>query len=308
MAKSTLMLLSLIASSAIPALADRLYTIVNKCPMDINLIVNGESQGNLAAKGGLVIRTYPENWSGIIYTDTNGGNPETGEYTTRAGFNGETDNYYVVAFTSHPNVGVSIAPQAPINNGFCNPVTIDSRFFSKAYPQPGPTTFPPPSSVPPEPPLYACPGTNIGYQVTFCPGGSLPWQRGPAKLHPNGNIDKCLDVRGGVFANGTPVQIYDCNDTPAQGWRLNSEGTSIVLWGTDFCLDAGSNPGNGVGMKIWTCYGDLPAQSWYWSDDNRITLQGKGLCLDLPNGSTQNGNQVQTWQCSNGNTNQIWGV
>lgn len=88
MAKSTFLLLGLIASPIAPALA-RLYTIVNKCPMDINLIVNGQSQGNLAAKGGLVTKTYPENWSGIIYTDTNGGDPATGEFTTRAGFHGE---------------------------------------------------------------------------------------------------------------------------------------------------------------------------------------------------------------------------
>lgn len=120
-----------------------------------------------------------------------------------------------------------------------------------------------------------------------------------------------------MLANGTPVQVYvhnlsalivssdknpryDCNNTPAQGWRLNSLGTQVVLWGTDFCLDAGSSechnhlivkmstlthkfctdPGNGVGMKIWKCY-DIPAQSWYWTDDNRLALLGKGGVMQL---------------------------
>jgi hypothetical protein len=31
-----------------------------------------------------------------------------------------------------------------------------------------------------------------------------------------------------------------------------------------------------------------------------------GQCLDLTGGSRTNGNQLQTWQCTNGNTNQIW--
>lgn len=31
---------------------------------------------------------------------------------------------------------------------------------------------------------------------------------GPLLINPNGDTSKCLDVRGGVFANGTPVQMY----------------------------------------------------------------------------------------------------
>jgi hypothetical protein len=87
MLKSSLLTLCLSALPILPVLG-RQYTIVNKCPMDINLIINGQGQGNLA-KGASVGRTYPETWSGFIYTDTNGGNATTGEYTTRAGFYGE---------------------------------------------------------------------------------------------------------------------------------------------------------------------------------------------------------------------------
>lgn len=36
------------------------------------------------------------------------------------------------------------------------------------------------------------------------------------------------------------------------------------------------DPANGVKMKIWTCYEGLAAQQWYWTDDNRIALTGKG--------------------------------
>ena len=30
---------------------------------------------------------------------------------------------------------------------------------------------------------------------------------GSHQIHPNGNSGKCLDVKGGVMANGTPVQM-----------------------------------------------------------------------------------------------------
>jgi len=31
---------------------------------------------------------------------------------------------------------------------------------------------------------------------------------GPLLLHPFGDNSKCLDVKGAVFADGTPVQMY----------------------------------------------------------------------------------------------------
>ncbi|KAF5376280.1 hypothetical protein D9615_008510 [Tricholomella constricta] len=295
--------LGIIALSAPQTLA-RLYTIFNDCPQNINLYINGVSQGSLG-KGATTTRELEENWSGFIYTDANGGSA-TGERTTRAGFYGEDDYYYIVIDPSRLNTGVRIEPQVPINNGFCVSDMCDNKACLSVFQQP-PTRFPPPSTTtPPTPPVYACPGTNVGYKVTFCPSGGFPppsngWA---IPIHPNGNTAKCLDVRGGVLANGTPVQIYDCNGTAAQQWRIAAGGTYVTLAGTNFCLDAGSS--NGVGMKIWQCYAALPAQSWYYTEDKRLQLHGTGQCLDLPNGSTANGNQVQTWQCSAGNNNQVW--
>lgn len=65
-------------------------------------------------------------------------------------------------------------------------------------------------------------------------------------------------------------------------------------------------PANGAGMKIWTCYSNLPAQEWYYTSDNRISLANQGFCLDLTNGNLNNGNQLQEWQCTNNNNNQVW--
>ncbi|GMK53992.1 hypothetical protein CspeluHIS016_0105780 [Cutaneotrichosporon spelunceum] len=144
---------------------------------------------------------------------------------------------------------------------------------------------PPPSSTSSTPPPQA-PGTDI---------------------HPNADTQKCLDVQGANFANGTPVQIYDCNGTPAQKWTLQRGSGKVKLAanGTDFCLDAGTNPANGVGMKIWQCV-DVPQQNWYYTGDNRIALTDQGFCLDMTDGNKSNGQRVQIWQCGTGNTNQVW--
>ncbi|KAG5636892.1 hypothetical protein H0H81_006512 [Sphagnurus paluster] len=198
----SLFTLPLLSSQALA----RLYTILNNCPQDITLYINGESQGTLG-KGAVTTRQTIKNWSGFIYTDANGGSA-TGERTTRAGFYGDNDFYYIVIDPSRLNAGVRIEPQAPINNGFCVSDICDSKACQSVFQSP-PTRFPAPSTTPPTPPVYACPGTDVGYKVTFCPsGGFPPPSNGDAvAIHPNGNAAKCLDVRGNVLANGTPVQM-----------------------------------------------------------------------------------------------------
>ena len=60
---------------------------------------------------------------------------------------------------------------------------------------------------------------NVGSQLHVAPcTGDLAQTFG---LSEGGDLisiqsGKCLDVTGGIFDNGTPVQLYDCNGTPAQ--------------------------------------------------------------------------------------------
>ena len=72
---------------------------------------------------------------------------------------------------------------------------------------------------------------------------------------------------------------YDCNGTNAQKWIINRGTTAVQVAGTNYCLDAGTTPGNGVQMKIWQCYSGLLQQTWYYTDDNRIALQNQGMSL-----------------------------
>ncbi|KDQ31546.1 carbohydrate-binding module family 13 protein [Pleurotus ostreatus PC15] len=126
------------------------------------------------------------------------------------------------------------------------------------------------------------------------------------RISPSVDTSKCLDVRGDLQANGTAVDVFDCNATAAQNWIIRPGTTKVQLAGTNFCLDAGSSPANGVGMKIWECFDNLPAQQWFLTADDRIALENQGLCLDLTNGNVTNGNQVQTWQCTDNDINQAW--
>lgn len=67
-----------------------------------------------------------------------------------------------------------------------------------------------------------------------------------------------------------------------------------------------SGPANGGGLKIWQCFAGLPQQQWFLTDDNRIAVENLGLCLDLTNGNTADGTQVQTWACTANDNNQVW--
>ncbi|MGW3288619.1 ricin-type beta-trefoil lectin domain protein, partial [Streptomyces sp. NPDC001002] len=40
-----------------------------------------------------------------------------------------------------------------------------------------------------------------------------------------GLAGKCVDVAGANTANGTAVQLYDCNGTAAQTWSNPGDGT-----------------------------------------------------------------------------------
>ncbi|KAG6818468.1 hypothetical protein H0H93_004760, partial [Arthromyces matolae] len=214
--------------------------------------------------------------------------------------------YYIVKDPNYSNVGVTITPinQTP-SNGFCVPATCSSSSCTTAFSQP-PTGFPAPSATAPSPPTFACPQPATGYIVEFCPNQKFPLATS-VSIHPSNSTSKCLDVRAAVYANGTPVQIYDCNGTGAQKWQIQYGSTSLRVAGTNFCLDAGSTaPENGVGMKIWTCYDNLAAQSWYYASNNQIALTNQGQCLDLTGGILTNSNPVQTWQCASGNNNQLW--
>ena len=63
-------------------------------------------------------------------------------------------------------------------------------------------------------------------------------------------------------ANGSKVQLYDCNGTNAQKWTVGSNNT-LVNTGSGRCLDAtGPSSANGTRLQIWDCSGGAN-QQWH---------------------------------------------
>jgi hypothetical protein len=74
---------------------------------------------------------------------------------------------------------------------------------------------------------------------------------------------KCLDVHGGLTANGTAVQLFDCNGTGAQAWVTRADG-SVLNPQSGRCLDdAGGLARSGDRLQIYDC-NQTAAQKFTW--------------------------------------------
>jgi hypothetical protein len=161
------------------------------------------------------------------------------------------------------------------------------------------------------PPGHANPGfqfLNVSVQVGSGSSGSST-----LNIHPNGDNTKCVGTLGGTYADGTPVDIFDCNQSNTQKWQWNGDALTSVnpADGSTWCLDAGvqSQWADGVKMKIWECLPNLPQQTWTpVTSSGTIALPGGNFCLDLTNGIKTNQNVLQIWTCGAGNPNQLWTV
>ena len=72
-------------------------------------------------------------------------------------------------------------------------------------------------------------------------------------------IKKLADFSANCFAQSESDPSL--GNSKFQLWdEINSLG-QIKLHGTEYCLDAGSNPSNAGPAKIWSC-GDYPQQKW----------------------------------------------
>ncbi|XVV01591.1 RICIN domain-containing protein [Actinosynnema sp. CA-248983] len=115
---------------------------------------------------------------------------------------------------------------------------------------------------------------------------------------------KCVDVAGAGTANGTAVQLWDCNGTAAQQWTRPGDGTIRAL---GKCLDAASGgTADGTLVQLWDCNG-TGAQRWAVSGANDIVNVQANKCLDAQGASSANGTRLQLWTCTGG-ANQKWTV
>ncbi|MFC4031940.1 ricin-type beta-trefoil lectin domain protein [Streptomyces polygonati] len=124
-------------------------------------------------------------------------------------------------------------------------------------------------------------------------GGTGPIQSGYA--------GKCVDVAAASSANGTAVQLYDCNGTTAQSWTVGGDGTLKAL---GKCMDVvAAGTANGTKVDLYDCNG-TGSQVWQKSGSTLVNPQS-GKCLDATGPSSANGTRLQIWTCA-GAANQQW--
>ncbi|MEU2225120.1 ricin-type beta-trefoil lectin domain protein [Streptomyces sp. NPDC018347] len=118
-----------------------------------------------------------------------------------------------------------------------------------------------------------------------------------------GLAGKCLDVAGGSTANGTAVQLYDCNGSAAQQWTVRADGSVRAL---GKCLDVTSgSTADGARTQLYDCNGS-GAQRWsYEAASGAVLNTAANKCLDVTDNSSANGARAQIWSCT-GAANQKW--
>ncbi|WP_329372311.1 ricin-type beta-trefoil lectin domain protein [Streptomyces sp. NBC_01483] len=117
-----------------------------------------------------------------------------------------------------------------------------------------------------------------------------------------GLAGKCLDVAGANSANGTAVQLYDCNGTTAQQWTVSSDGTVRAL---GKCLDvAGNSTADGAKLQLWDCTGGAN-QKWTVSSARDLVNLQADKCADVTGNTSANATPIQLWTCT-GAANQKW--
>jgi beta-glucosidase len=129
---------------------------------------------------------------------------------------------------------------------------------------------------------------GAGVTVTYSPGtaGSVI----------TGIGGKCVDVAAANTANGTAIQLYDCNGTGAQSWTVGTDGTVRAL---GKCMDVtGAGTADGTKIQLYDCNG-TNAQKWT-ANAGRLVNAGSGKCLDATGQSSANGTRLQIWTCGAG--------
>ncbi|MFE2153308.1 ricin-type beta-trefoil lectin domain protein [Streptomyces lavendulae] len=103
-----------------------------------------------------------------------------------------------------------------------------------------------------------------------------------------GASGKCVDVESGGTADGTPVQIYPCNESKAQQWRLTGDTVRAL----DKCLTT-----SGSKLVLAACDGSDKQRFVYRAGDKSLNNPATNQCVDVPNNAAD-GSDLQLWSCN----------
>ncbi|MEV1061744.1 ricin-type beta-trefoil lectin domain protein [Streptomyces sp. NPDC050263] len=124
-----------------------------------------------------------------------------------------------------------------------------------------------------------------------------------------GLANKCLDLAGALTTAGTPIQLYTCNGSKAQKFRIDSASATDPSTGALKILgkcvvpkDAGT--ANGTLVVIADCTG-AAGQQWTATATGTLKHVSSGKCLDVPSSNSADSTDLQLYTC-NSTTAQSW--
>ncbi|MFD9302278.1 ricin-type beta-trefoil lectin domain protein [Streptomyces sp. NPDC060048] len=112
-----------------------------------------------------------------------------------------------------------------------------------------------------------------------------------------GLAGKCLDVADGSTADGTAVQLWPCNETRAQQWRLTGDTVRAL----DKCLTA-----DGLYARLATCDGSAKQKFTYRTGDKTLYNAAANGCVTVPNDNPADGNDLHIFTCATNAAAQQW--
>ena len=132
-------------------------------------------------------------------------------------------------------------------------------------------------------------------------GVSVSYSAGVGGTTITGVGGKCVDIAAASTANGTAVQLYDCNGTDAQNWTVQPDG-SIQALGK--CMDiAAAGTADGTRIQLYDCNGTA-AQKWT-ATGGTLVNPSSGKCLTAA--GSANSTQLQLGTCT-GVAGQKWAL
>jgi hypothetical protein len=128
---------------------------------------------------------------------------------------------------------------------------------------------------------------------------------------------KCLDIPGWNTRNGTPIELYDCNETTNQKFQLTGNGQIKSIIGNK-CIDVSDGVGKlnrgatvwRAPIQIWDCDTNNPNQKFTYDERSKAfrwntKALGRNMCIDMPGGQTANGTKLILWECHGGDPQQF---
>jgi hypothetical protein len=174
------------------------------------------------------------------------------------------------ATTATPDADTTTAPAATRSRNTTSPTATPSSPSPAATVRTSAAPSRPATSPPAAPMLIAPPADRVG------------------RIHGPGGL--CLDLNGAIAVDNNHIQVFTCNDSPAQEWNLGADGTLRVVGKCAVAADDGT-------VRIFGC-DDRRSAQWRAGRNRTLVNLATGQCLTDPATGTRVGAGVRVEECS----------